>query len=46
MALSRKTSCDIICEGPKPHKKSQEVSKMDKNTLSHTTWEYKYHKKG
>lgn len=29
--------------GLKPHYITKEVSKMDKNTLSHTAWECKYH---
>ena len=43
LALDKKTSCAIISVGLKLHYITKEVSKMDKNTLSHTTWECKYH---
>lgn len=31
---------NVVC---RPHKNIKEVSAMDKNSLSHTTWECKYH---
>lgn len=31
---------NVVC---RPHKNIKEVSAVDKNSLSHTTWESKYH---
>lgn len=31
---------NVVC---RPHKNIKEVSAVDKNSLSHTTWECKYH---
>ena len=42
LAYSKKLPCYIYCRFAN-RSKSQEVSKMDSNSLSHTTWNCKYH---
>ena len=42
LAYSKKLPCYIYCRFAN-RSKSQELSKMDSNSLSHTTWNCKYH---
>ena len=43
LSLQLKTSSDTIMLVRQPHKSTKEVIQMDSNSLSHTSWNCKYH---